>query len=428
LPVNATVKKVLIADDDPVVLSVYREGLSKLGLEVETVGDGLAAVRMLQKAKPDILVLDLDMPLLSGVDVLKFIRSSSRLHDLPVIVLSNSYAQDLAREAAAVGAQKGLLKISCTPVLLAGLIGEIIDGQSATDLESHLLGVVAAAQPPTAQAQPVPSPAKAAQQAFRAPEAQSAPPEATPSPSAKDPETAEGVRVDFLRKAKRICTGLQEVCKTLPDATTNQERGVRFQDLSRRFEFLSASAEVVGCLRIAQMANSLRALLLGMMDKPGRVTPSALHTVAEAIDFLWDLVQSASGASERPRRPVEVLVVDDDQISNRLVVSSLRALQINAKSEFDPLKALGSLAEKTYHLVLLDIEMPGMDGVSFCRRLRLLPGYERTPVIFVTLHSDLETREKAIQSGGNDLIAKPIYPLELAVKVVMHLLKTQTVD
>jgi len=64
-----------------------------------------------------------------------------------------------------------------------------------------------------------------------------------------------------------------------------------------------------------------------------------------------------------------------------------------------------------------------MDGIELCKRLRALPGYEKIPVIYVTLHSDFETRARTVLSGGNDLIAKPILPAELAVKVVMHLLK-----
>jgi DNA-binding response OmpR family regulator len=83
------------------------------------------------------------------------------------------------------------------------------------------------------------------------------------------------------------------------------------------------------------------------------------------------------------------------------------------------------LEQQHYDLVLLDIEMDGIDGFELSKRLRLLPGHLKTPVIFVTLHGDFETRAKTIESGGDDLIAKPLLPAELAVKTVMHLLKTQ---
>jgi CheY-like chemotaxis protein len=80
------------------------------------------------------------------------------------------------------------------------------------------------------------------------------------------------------------------------------------------------------------------------------------------------------------------------------------------------------LARKHFDLVLLDIEMPQMTGFEVCRKLRMLPGYEKTPVIYVTAHSDFESRSRSIISGGNDLIAKPIFPIELAVKAVAHLI------
>ena len=54
-----------------------------------------------------------------------------------------------------------------------------------------------------------------------------------------------------------------------------------------------------------------------------------------------------------------------------------------------------------------------------------MPGYEKTPVIFVTVHGDFENRAKSLLSGGDDLIAKPVFPMDLAVKAVALLLKRQ---
>jgi CheY-like chemotaxis protein len=87
------------------------------------------------------------------------------------------------------------------------------------------------------------------------------------------------------------------------------------------------------------------------------------------------------------------------------------------------LTALKWLQETRFDLVLLDIKMPGMDGFELCRRLRLLPGYEKTPVIYLTSHSDFENRARSVLDGGNELIAKPVLPLELVVKAVALLLR-----
>jgi sigma-B regulation protein RsbU (phosphoserine phosphatase) len=90
------------------------------------------------------------------------------------------------------------------------------------------------------------------------------------------------------------------------------------------------------------------------------------------------------------------------------------------------LTALKWLQETRFDLVLLDIEMPGMDAFGLCRRLRLFPGYEKTPVIYVTSLSDFESRARMVLDGGYELIAKPFLPLELAVKAVALLLRSQT--
>ena len=75
-------------------------------------------------------------------------------------------------------------------------------------------------------------------------------------------------------------------------------------------------------------------------------------------------------------------------------------------------------------LVLMDVSMPKIDGLVLCEQMRALPLHQRTPVIFVTGLTDFQTYARSILSGGNDLIAKPISPNELCVKVITHLLKS----
>ena len=98
-------KKILLVDDDPLVLRLYQDGLSRRGFEVRTAGDGLEAIKALRAEKPDLAVLDLMMPKFTGVDVLKFIRSQPNLAAVPVIVLSNSYMNEVAEQAAKIGAE-----------------------------------------------------------------------------------------------------------------------------------------------------------------------------------------------------------------------------------------------------------------------------------------------------------------------------------
>ncbi len=123
-------RKILLVDDDPLVLKMYQDGLSQLGAQVTTAGDGLAAIRALRNGKPDAMVLDLMMPRLTGVDVLKFVRSEPTMQSLPVVVLSNSYMNAVAAEAAGIGVQKALLKVRCSPSVLIETINDVVAGKS----------------------------------------------------------------------------------------------------------------------------------------------------------------------------------------------------------------------------------------------------------------------------------------------------------
>src|SRR6476659_1005004 len=98
-------KRLLLVDDDPVLTRSYRDRLSAHGFQVNTAASGAAALSILESAKPDLVVLDLLMPQVTGVDVLKFVRGQRRLATTPVVVLTNDPANDLAWQAARIGIQ-----------------------------------------------------------------------------------------------------------------------------------------------------------------------------------------------------------------------------------------------------------------------------------------------------------------------------------
>jgi CheY-like chemotaxis protein len=119
-------------------------------------------------------------------------------------------------------------------------------------------------------------------------------------------------------------------------------------------------------------------------------------------------------------------VVDDEPLTNRALVHALSRANVKPTSTDSSAKALDMIRANRYDLILLDYMMPGMDGLELYRRLRELPQYTHTPVIFVTSALDFKQRAQEILNQGNDVIAKPILPIELAVKALCHLMKHQT--
>src|SRR5882762_4674059 len=120
-------KRILFVDDDPVVLRIYKDALSKHGFQVEPARDVSTASKILKGTKPDLLVLDLMMPKREGVEILNLIRSQPDLAGLPVVMLSNSYTDGLSRDGAALGPHRALLKVQCTPSILLGVIRELLE-------------------------------------------------------------------------------------------------------------------------------------------------------------------------------------------------------------------------------------------------------------------------------------------------------------
>jgi DNA-binding response OmpR family regulator len=428
MPEVQKTKRVLLVDDDPIVLRIYQDGLVRQGFEVSTAADGVAALRALRDNRPHIMVLDLMMPRLSGVEVLKFMRQEKELATLPVIVLSNAYFDPLAEGAATLGAQKGLLKIKCNPASLGAAIREVLEGTD-TDLSPDQLLVAPQGEPqqnaPLAKP-PSPPPENPAQPTstphnvrhITIPKVQR-----PPAPEQSITDSRDNARRELANNGPTISANLAQSFEMFQASRDNRERELRMQNFYRKVHFIAAMSGMAEIQALAQFVSAFEALLFGMMDDLPRLDASLVRTCGMAVEFIRQMLARLDRFGQRIYQDSWALVVDDDRLSNRLVISALRNAHLQAHSTDNAEDALRLLRENQFELILLDVEMPGgIDGIELCRRLRRLPGYETTPVIHVTIHSDLETREKSAESGGNDLIAKPVRPAELAVKVLMHVL------
>ena len=130
-------KKILYVEDNALIVQVYRMALLRKGFQVEVAEDGLIAAKMLSKAKPDLVLLDLMIPKFTGTDLIKYIRSTPALKSMPVIILSDASKADLAMEAIASGVDRVFLKSQCTPAKLIDAINELLGG-AAPDRSARL--------------------------------------------------------------------------------------------------------------------------------------------------------------------------------------------------------------------------------------------------------------------------------------------------
>ena len=116
-----------------------------------------------------------------------------------------------------------------------------------------------------------------------------------------------------------------------------------------------------------------------------------------------------------------VLVVDDDPDWRGLLQRWLTRLGCSAVAAESGLEALVLLDQLEVDLVLLDVRMPGLDGIETCRRLRSRPELETLPVLFVSSETGPEIRLLGAEAGANEWIAKPVVASELARRLQPYL-------
>lgn len=116
-------KRILIIEDNNVLATVYGSSLSQAGFQVSVANDGETGLDQISTFSPDLVLLDLMLPKIDGLEVLRRIRSDAGHASLPVIVFSNSYTNDRTRELWGAGATQVLVKASCPPKQLVQVVG-----------------------------------------------------------------------------------------------------------------------------------------------------------------------------------------------------------------------------------------------------------------------------------------------------------------
>jgi CheY-like chemotaxis protein len=366
------VRTVFIIEDDPVVLLVYQAQFEKAGFDVRTATNGEESFYLLlHNSCPDAILLDLMLPKMSGVDVLKTIRAQRKFETIPIFVFTNNNLDDLAKEALEAGANQVFDKSKIVP-------GDLVD----------------------------------AVREFLAVSFQTVP--GLPG------EESTRTTVD---EARETIAGL---CKTLQALSKVEDQEKRLEHLSHLHEMIGELAEqarAIGLDSVSQMSTALEGLLKKLSENPSELSPSNLRTISYGIDFLDVLFKQSSAPDPAVAGPIRVLVVDDDDISRMAILTALERANLDSEGVENPQAALETLANHPFDLIFLDISMPEMSGFEVCQKLRKLPGHGKTPVIFVTSLNDFASRSQSKLIGGSDFIAKPFLFAELTVKALTYSFK-----
>ena len=159
--------------------------------------------------------------------------------------------------------------------------------------------------------------------------------------------------------------------------------------------------------------------LAGFIAKP--MTPSSLLVALERFHDMQEQTRQEGGVDE-PGMPDDfaslrqsiaghrVLLAEDNPLNQEVALDLLNEVGLQVDVADDGLQALHLAESNDYKLILLDVQMPNMDGLEACRRIRQLPRHRNTPVVAMTANAFEEDRNTALGAGMVDHIAKPVDP------------------
>jgi len=367
-------KQILIVEDDSLVADVYSQKLRLEGLDVNIAPDGKAGLEMFRSRKIDLVLLDLMLPQINGVELLHQIRAEFTPRELPVLVFTNAYLGGVVQQAWEAGANQVIPKAGIKPSMVVQMVKNALKDP-----------------PPPA----VPTTRRGSRTEF-------------------DPE----VRQELLDTSSETLAALWRPLKHMAAQGRHRDNHLCFGELFRIIRPLTTRAALAGFDGIARMASALEGLLKELRDKPERLNPSVLLTIAQAIDTLKLLFAHPESGSATNPSAARILVVDDDEFTRRAVGRALARVNLKVICADSPVQALKRRTGRRFDLIILDIELPDASGFDLCSRFRAMPTCRDTPIIFLSMHKDLQDRTESALRGGNDYITKPFLYMELATKVL----------
>ncbi len=158
----------------------------------------------------------------------------------------------------------------------------------------------------------------------------------------------------------------------------------------------------------------------GLAKRPEQRYATAAELVSALKPAAWpDESGQPAQATRRiasSRAPL-VLVVDDGEANRDLIEACLAGIDCQVRTAADGSSALRAMQSERPDLVLLDVQMPGMDGYEVCRRIKSTATTRLVPVVMITSLDRTEDRVLALESGADDYMTKPVDRIELVARV-----------
>ena len=421
-------RKILVVDDEPMVSRGLASLLSRRGLAVTALNDPLRFWNVLEDVKPNLILLDLEMPKISGTELCRVVRNDRRWSELPVIFLTGHTDQASIQRVFAAGADDYIGK----PFVPAELMMRI---------ESRLTGV----------------------------KARKAPVETDPLTGLATALKATELIERFLRLARRKSDpysiavlqidAFASLASNFGRATTDSVlRGIggllpksfRAEDVAGWWggaDFtigMYGSAKEHAAIKLAQICTKVAEMNFptedgrrvhvacsgGIAQYPGdgesveALREEALKALAKARETGGNPVGiSGVKATGAMTRRVDVAIVDDDPVLVALLQHAMESRSMRVATYTDGEAAVAALTgtapEVQASIILLDVDLPALNGLDVLRRLKAGDVTRLSNVVMLTARTGERDVLTALELGASDHITKPF-----SVPVLMHKVRT----
>ena len=421
---------ILAVDDDPAVLASLEAHLAGAGHRITPLSAPLKFWATLEGAKPDLIILDLDMPVLSGIELCRVLRNDPRWRHIPVLFLTADHAADAVRRIFAAGADDYVAKPFIGPELLARIRNRLDRSRLVERWQDFdpISGVASRRRGTEALARLL--------------------------------EQADGsgqtlafavLEIDQLRalKARHGHDLADDIARRVGELLIRNFPGV---DVVSRW----SEQFVIGLLetpcqeairRLKQVQDALHALEFEADNRHGLRASfsggvaqypedaSNLADLFRASDRALGEAQTGGGgkvvravwhpSEGRHVEHLDVVVVEDDETLAGLVIHELKRHRLTYRWLMDGRAALDGLTGTHPSLaaraVVLDLNLPLIDGMALLDRMRRDGVLKKTRVLVTTTDSGKAQVLKALELGAADYLAKP-YSLEVLMERLYQVL------
>ena len=365
-------RRALVVDDEADLRLLTSLTLEDAGWEVSTADGGKDGLAMLEAEWFDLVLLDTMMPDMDGAEMCRRLRADRRFDAVPVIFLSAAVRQTGSEKLMESGA--------------AGAIGKPFDVDT---LGEEIEAILRAVEHPSRRDEVlVPAPA------------------ASPG---RVQEAWEAVRTAVAESSGRIT-----------DLVNRLETDL--EELRRFSHSLAGKAPMVGLTIVGAEAERLESEISGGRWIAVRAAAQALvRAIGEAGHDPRPAPEIFVAGDERPRaleRQGTLVAVDDDEDLLLLIQGAFEQVGWEVRTATNEASLLALLDERLPDGITLDIDMPEMNGLELCARLREKPELREVPVLFLTSRSRPEDVARGLSLGSDDYLVKSLPLPELVTRVV----------